>query len=141
MWPSLRTHLPNQMTLMDLGNIIPPELPVGKHFHACHDTKAILLFLPAYGEACWLLLPSSASLLSGSTVQPENTYSCILKVTFQVWERPKRISINTNHNYHQHSSPKPTDLNQLKSSTDLTIKPDLVLTNTIGKDGVQGWSI
>ena len=26
-------------------------------------------------------------------------------------------------------------------STDLTIKSDLVLTNPIGKDGVQGWSI
>ena len=43
----------------------------------------------------------------------------------------KRISINTNHNYHVHLT---------KSvSTDLTIKPDSVLTNAIGKDGVQSW--
>ena len=28
-----------------------------------------------------ILLSSSVSLLLGSTVQPENTYSCVLKVT------------------------------------------------------------
>ena len=49
-----------------------------------HDTKTTPVFLPADGEASWLLLPSSVSLLSGGTVQPENTYSCILKVTGQV---------------------------------------------------------
>ena len=47
----------------------------------------------------------------------------------------KRISINTNHSYHQHIHlPKPV-------SSDLTIKPDSVLTNAIGKDWVQSWSI
>ena len=51
-----------------------------------HGTKTTPVFLPADGEASWSLLPSSVSLLSGSTVQPENTYSCILKVTGQVWE-------------------------------------------------------
>ena len=35
-------------------------------------------------ETYWSLLPSSVSLLSGDTVQPENTYSHILKVTGQV---------------------------------------------------------
>ena len=40
-------------------------------------------FLPADGEAFWLLFPSSVSLLSGGTVQPEDTYSRILKVTGQ----------------------------------------------------------
>ena len=45
-----------------------PELVVGTHFHARHGTKAILVFLPADGEASWLLLPSLVSLLSGSTV-------------------------------------------------------------------------
>ena len=49
-----------------------------------HGTKTTLVFLPADGEVSWLLLPSSVSLLSGDTVQPENTYSCILKVTVQV---------------------------------------------------------
>ena len=48
------------------------------------DTKTTSLFLPADGEASWSLLPSSVSLLSGGSVQPENTYSCILKVTGQV---------------------------------------------------------
>ena len=43
-----------------------------------HGTKTTLVFSPADGEASWSLLPSSVSLLSGGTVQPENTYSCIL---------------------------------------------------------------
>ena len=70
-----------------------------------HGAKTTLVFLPADGEASWLQLPSSVSLLSGSTVQSENAYSCILKVTGQVSETQKRISINTNHRYHQRSSP------------------------------------
>ena len=49
-----------------------------------HGTKTTPVVLPADGEASWLLLPSSVSLLSGSTVQPENTYSRILKVTGHV---------------------------------------------------------
>ena len=49
-----------------------------------HGTKSTTVFLPADGEASWLLLPTSVSLLSGGTVQPENTYSRILKVTGQV---------------------------------------------------------
>ena len=49
-----------------------------------HGNKTTLVFLPVDGEASWSLLPNSVSLLSGSTVQPKNTYSCILKVTGQV---------------------------------------------------------
>ena len=49
-----------------------------------HGSKTTLVFLPADGEASWSLLPSSVSLLSGGGVQPENTYSRILKVTGQV---------------------------------------------------------
>ena len=48
-----------------------------------HGTKTTLVFLPTDGEASWLLLPSLVFLLSGGTVQPENTYSRILKVTGQ----------------------------------------------------------
>ena len=51
-----------------------------------HGTKTTLVVLPADGEASWLQLPSLALLLSGSTVQPENTYIWILNVTGQVWE-------------------------------------------------------
>ena len=54
------------------------------HFPAQYSTKTTLVFLPVDGEASWLILPNSVSLLSGSTVQPKNTYSCILKVTGQV---------------------------------------------------------
>ena len=49
----------------------------------CKDsTKSTPVFLPADGEASWSLLPSLVSLLSGGTVQPENTFSSILKVFF-----------------------------------------------------------
>ena len=47
-------------------------------------TQTISVFLPADGEASWLRLSSLVSALSGGTVQPENTYSRILKVTGQV---------------------------------------------------------
>ena len=50
----------------------PLEMAVGTHFHAEHGTKTTPLFLIADGQAFWLLLPSSVSLLSGSTVQLEN---------------------------------------------------------------------
>ena len=45
-----------------------------------HGTKSTLVFLPTEGETSWLLLPSLISLLSGSTVKPESTYSHILKM-------------------------------------------------------------
>ena len=82
----------------------PIEIAVGIHFYTQHGTKTTLVFLPADREASWLLLTSSVSLPSSSTVQLKNTFSYILKVTGQVWERQKRISINTNHSYDQHSS-------------------------------------
>ena len=46
-----------------------------------HGTKTTLVFLLVDGEASWLLLTSLVSLLSGGIVQPENTYSHILKMT------------------------------------------------------------
>ena len=49
-----------------------------------HGTKTIPVILPTDGEAFWSLLPSLVSLLSGGTVQPENTYSHILRLTGQV---------------------------------------------------------
>ena len=49
-----------------------------------HGTKTTPVFLQADVEASWSLLPILVSLLSGGTVQPENTYSRILKVTGQV---------------------------------------------------------
>ena len=63
---------------------IPSEIAVGTPFHARHGTKTAPVFLPVDGEASWLLLPSPFSFLSGCPMQPENTYSCILKVTGQV---------------------------------------------------------
>ena len=55
-----------------------------------HGNKTTLVFLPVDGEASLLLLPSSVSLLPGNTVQPENIYSCILKVTGQLLESQKK---------------------------------------------------
>ena len=94
-----------------------------------HGTKTTPVFLPTDGEASWSLLPSSVSLLSGGTLQTENTYSCILKVTGQVCESQKRISITLITATTLVHLAKPV-------SIDLTIKPDSVLTNPIGKDGL-----
>ena len=55
-----------------------------------HDTKTTPVSLPADGEVSRSLIPSTVSLLSRDTVQPENTYSRILKVTGQVWESQKK---------------------------------------------------
>ena len=99
-----------------------------------HGTKTTPVLLPVDGEASWSLLPSSVFLLSGGTVQPENTYSCILKGTGQVWESQKRINITLITDTTSVHLPKPV-------STDLTIKRDSVLTNPIGKDGVRSWSM
>ena len=90
-----------------------------------HGTKTTPVFLPADGEASWSLLPSSVSLLSGSTMQPENTYFRIPKVIVRSEKVKKGAStlITATTSVHQ---PKPI-------STDLT-KPDSVLTNPIGKD-------
>ena len=49
-----------------------------------HGTKTTLVFLSPDGEGSWSLLLSSVSILSEVTVEPENTYSRILKVTSQV---------------------------------------------------------
>ena len=92
-----------------------------------HGTKTTPVFLPADGEASWSLLPSSVSLLSGGTVQPGNTYSHIVRMTGQVWESQKKISITLITATTRAHLPKPV-------SIDLTIKPDSVLTNPIGKD-------
>ena len=53
------------------GISTPPEKAEGTHFHTTP------VFLPADKEVSWPLLPSSVSLLSGGTVQPENAYSYI----------------------------------------------------------------
>ena len=65
------------------------------------SSKITLLFLAADGEASWSLHSSLVSLLSGDTLQPENTYSFILKVTGQFLESQKRRRIKANHSYHQ----------------------------------------
>ena len=85
--------------------------------NSCRDTLQCATWHKNYLSifTCWwrsllVATPSLVSLLSDGTVQPENTYSCILKVTGQVWQCQKRISINTNCSYHQCSSPK-TSLN------------------------------
>ena len=90
------------MTPTDSEISTTPEIAVGIQFHAQYDIKSAPVFLSADGEVFWLLLPSLVSLISGGTVQPENTYSCKLKVKGQVWESQKRISININHSYCQH---------------------------------------
>ena len=50
------------------------EITVGTHFHMWHGTKTTPVFLPVDGEASCLLLPKLISVLSSSTVQPENIF-------------------------------------------------------------------
>ena len=77
-----------------------------------------LVFLPADRGASCLLLPYSVPLLLCGTVQPENIYSCILKVTSTLIASTATVHFT-----------KPV-------STDATIKSDSVLTNPIGKNVV-----
>ena len=72
-----------------------------------HGTETTLVFLPSNEETSWSLLPSLVSILSGSTVQPENTYSCILKVTGL--RKPKKDN-------HQHQSQLPAALISISHS-------------------------
>ena len=96
-----------------------------------HGTKTTPVFLPADGEASWSLLPSSVSLLSGSTVQPENRK--YPQGDRSGLRKPKKGLVSTLitaiTSVHL---PKPV-------STNLTIKLDSVLTNPIGKDRVRSW--
>ena len=99
-----------------------------------HGTKTTPIFLPADGEASWSLLPSSASLLSDGTVQPENTIPVSSRWQVRSEKAKKRKGstlVTATTSVHL---PKPV-------LTDLTIKPHLVLTNPIGKDGVRSWSM
>ena len=84
-WNNFRDHhwkfiCNNKLYLETLKSSTPLEIAIGTYFHIRHGTKTTPVFLFADREVFWLLLPSSVSLLSGSTVQPEDTYSCILKV-------------------------------------------------------------
>ena len=68
--------------------------------NSCRDTVPcnMALKLSQYfyllREASWSLLPSLVSLVAGSTVQPENTYSCILKVSGHIVHIQERIRSN-----------------------------------------------
>ena len=62
------------MTCKTLGMSAPPEMAVETHLHMQHGSKTSTVFLSAHGEASWLLVPISASLLSSCTVKSENMY-------------------------------------------------------------------
>ena len=83
----------------------PPELAIGTHFHVQHITKTTQYLYMKMEKPLGKYFPSSVFLLLGGTMQIVNTYPCVLKLIGQVWESHKTISINTNHSYHQCSSP------------------------------------
>ena len=117
------------MTPRDLRNIHSTDSSYRDTYPCQYGTKTIPVFLPADGEVSSLLLSSSVSSLPGGRVQPENTYSCILKATGLVWEsqKGKASTLIT----------ATTSIHLLKPvSTDLTIKSHLGITNPIGKDEV-----
>ena len=76
--------------------------------------------------APYLKLFTFVSLLSSGTVQLENGYSFILKVTLAPWQSRKRVSININHEYYL--QPSQVSLNWSSGS---------VLMTPIEKDGVH----
>ena len=97
-----------------------------------HGTKTTPVCSHADGEASWSLPPSSVSLLSSGTVQPENRK--YLQGDRSGLRKPKKkglvstliTAITSVH------LPKPF-------STNLTITSDSVLTNPIGKEGLGNW--
>ena len=111
-----------------LGIFTPLEIVLVTPFHVWRSTKTTLVFLPNDGEASYMV-----SLLSYSIMQPENTYSCFPKLTGRVWVSQKKLSINTDHRYCQHSS--------LFVRFIWSIDSDSVLTSPIRKDGMQGWLV
>ena len=98
-----------------------------------HGTKTTPVFLPADGGS-WSLLSSLVTLISGSTVQPENTIPVSSRWQVSSEKAKKGYAstlITTTTSVHL---PKPV-------STDLKTKPYSILTNPIGKNGVQSWSM
>ena len=64
--------------------------------------KLSRIFFLTVGEAPRkLLLPSLFSLLSGGSMQLENTHSCNLEAIDEASESQKRINIDNSHSYHQ----------------------------------------
>ena len=86
--PLLRTHLSQQITPRDFGNVHN----IG---NSCKDILSCATWhwnYPGFCTCWWKsLLVSSVSLLSGGTVQPETP--SIFKVTYQVCENENKISI------------------------------------------------
>ena len=84
-----------------------------------------MAFVPADGEASFLLISSSVSLLSRDTMQPENICIMYAPGDRSGLRKPKKLITTT--------------ISLRKSvSTDITIKSESVLTNPVGRDGVQG---
>ena len=121
------------MAPRDLGNIHTTGRACRDIFHEQHDTKTTPLFYLLIKKLLGCYFQIRSSYYYGGTVQPKNTYFCILTVTGGARENQKRIKININHSYHQCLSPS-VSLNWSKDS-------DSVLTNLIGKDEVRDWSM
>ena len=73
----------------------PSKIAVPTHFHAQRVTKNSLVYLPVDGEVSWSLQFWSPY-YQDNTVQPENTFTCILKVLGHLWKKQKKINININ---------------------------------------------
>ena len=85
----LRTPLLQQMTTKNLDNV--HTIRNSRRHTFPFGTKTTLVFLHPK-KPFWLPLPTSTSLVSRSTFQTKNTYSCILKVTGQVWKSQKGLA-------------------------------------------------
>ena len=111
-----------------------PGIAVGVHFLAQHSNKTIPLFLPAHGEAAWSLFP----VLGLLTIR---RHSATRKHLFPYPQGDRSGLRKPKKGYASTLITDTTSVHLPKPvSTGPTKKPDSVLTNQIGKDGVQSWS-
>ena len=117
------------MTPRDLRNIHTTRNSCRDALPCANMTQKIPLFITADGEASWWLLPSSILLLV--TIM---WCSATTKHLFQYPQCDRSGLRKPKKDKHQHYSRLPPAFILLVSN-DLTINPDSVITNLIGKDG------
>ena len=135
MWPSLRTHLSWQMTPRDLRNIHNTR-------NSCRDALPCMYMALKLPQYFYLLMEKP---LGFHFKVPSLYYQaalCNQKTPIPVSSRWQVRSEQAKKGYVSTLITATTSAHLPKPvSTDLTIQPDSVLTNSIGKDGVRSWSM
>ena len=128
MWTSLRTHLLKQVTPSDLRNIRTTGSSCGDALPCTNMVLKQRSLLVATSTFSLLTIRQHSATRQHLFSYPQGDRSDLRK--------PKKDE-------HQHLSQLPPGLIWLSQpvSTDLTVKPDSVLTSPIRKDWVQNWSM